>query len=199
MAEITVDMIKELRERTGAGMMDCKRALVENGGDMEKSVDFLRKKGLASAAKKSSRVAGQGIVDAYLHHNGKIGVLLELKCETDFVARTDQFKELAKEICMHIAWANPQYVSQKDVPATEVLREEAVEKERAKAEGKPEAILDKIVQGRLSKFYEETCLLEQPFIRDGSKKVKEVIAENVAVLGENVVVGRFVRMALGER
>jgi elongation factor Ts len=198
MAEITVDMIKELRERTGAGMMDCKKALVECQGDMEKSIDYLRKKGLASAAKKASRAAEQGLVEAYLHHNGKLGVLLELKCETDFVARTDQFKELAKDICMHIAWANPQYITKEQVPPEEVAREEAVEKERARSEGKPEAILDKIVQGRLAKFYERVCLLEQAFIRDDSKKVKDVIAERVAVLGENIVVSRFARIALGE-
>jgi elongation factor Ts len=198
MAEITVEKIKELRERTGAGMMDCKKALVEVGGDMEKAIDYLRKKGLAQAAKKATRVAEQGLVEAYLHHNGKIGVLLELKCESDFVARTDVFRELAKEVAMHIAWAKPDYVAKEDVPREIVEREESVEKERARAEGKPEAVLDKIIVGRMAKFYERVCLLEQPFIRDDSKKVKDVIAEKVAVLGENIVVGKFARLALGE-
>lgn len=197
MPEITVDMIKELRTRTGAGMMDCKRALEETSGDMEKAIDYLRKKGLAQAAKKASRSAEEGVIEAYIHHNARVGVLLELKCETDFVARTDQFKELAREIAMHIAWANPQYISKEDVPREEVEREENIEKERARAEGKPEAVLDKIVEGRLSKFYERVCLLEQPFIKDGSRKVRDIIAEKIAVLGENIVVGRFARFELG--
>lgn len=198
MAEVTVEMVKELRERTGAGMMDCKKALVEAGGDMEKAIDILRKKGLAQAAKKAGRVAEEGIVEAYIHHNSKVGVLVELKCETDFVARTDQFRALAKELAMHIAWANPLYVSKEDVPREVLEREEAIEKERARAEGKPEAVLDKIVQGRLAKFYERVCLLEQPFIRDDSKKVRDIIAEKIALLGENIVVGKFARLAIGE-
>jgi len=198
MAEITVEKIRELRERTGAGMMDCKKALQETGGDMEKAIDYLRKKGLAQAAKKATRAAEQGVVEAYLHHNGRVGVLVELRCESDFVARTDVFKELAREIAMHIAWAKPDYISKEDVPKDILEREENVEKERARAEGKPEAVLDKIIQGRLAKFYERVCLLEQPFIRDDSKKVRDVIAEKVAVLGENIVVGNFARLALGE-
>ncbi len=197
MPEITVDMIKELRERTGAGMMDCKRALQETG-DMEKAIDLLRKKGLAQAAKKAGRAAEEGIVASYIHHNHKVGVLLELKCESDFVARTDQFQKLASEIAMHIAWANPSYVSKEDVPEAELNREIEVEKERARQEGKPEAVLQKIVEGRLGKFYERVCLLEQPFIRDDSKKVKDIIASTVAVLGENIVVGKFARLAIGE-
>ncbi len=199
MPEITVKMITELRERTGAGMMDCKKALVENNGDIEKAIDFLRKKGLATAAKKATRAAEEGIIASYIHHNAKVGVLLELKCETDFVARTDQFKQLAAEVAMHIAWANPTYISKEQVPQEELDREVAVEKDRAKAEGKPEAVLDKIVQGRLSKFYERICLLEQPFIRDDSKKVRDVIAETVSKVGENIVVGKFSRMAIGEQ
>jgi elongation factor Ts len=198
MPEVTVKMITELRERTGAGMMDCKKALVENGGDVEKAIDYLRKKGLATAAKKSVRAAEEGIVASYIHHNGKVGVLVELKCETDFVARTDQFKQLGAELAMHIAWANPSFISKEDVPQAELDREIAVEKERAKAEGKPEAVLDKIVQGRLSKFYERVCLLEQPFVKDDSKKVHDVIAEVIAKLGENIVVGKFARLAIGE-
>ncbi|MGI6632097.1 MAG: translation elongation factor Ts [Bacillota bacterium] len=198
MPEITVEMIKELRERTGAGMMDCKKALQEMGGDMEKAIDFLRKKGLASAAKKAGRAAEEGAIASYIHHNGKVGVLVEMKCESDFVARTDQFKQLGADIAMHVAWANPQYVSKEDIPQAEIDREVEVEKDRARQEGKPEAVLDKIVQGRLSKFYERVCLLEQPFIRDDSKKVKDVIAGTVAVLGENIVVGKFARLAIGE-
>ncbi len=199
MPEINAKMITELRERTGAGMMDCKKALVETSGDLEKAIDSLRKKGLATAAKKATRAAEEGIITSYIHHNGKVGVLLELKCETDFVARTDQFKQLAAEIAMHIAWANPTFISKDQVAQEELDREIAVEKERAKAEGKPEAVLDKIVQGRLSKFYERVCLLEQPFIRDDSKKVSDVIAEVVAKVGENIVVGKFARMAIGEQ
>jgi len=197
--EINAKMITELRERTGAGMMDCKKALVETSGDLEKAIDSLRKKGLATAAKKATRAAEEGIITSYIHHNGKVGVLLELKCETDFVARTDQFKQLAAEIAMHIAWANPTFISKDQVAQEELDREIAVEKERAKAEGKPEAVLDKIVQGRLSKFYERVCLLEQPFIRDDSKKVSDIIAEVVAKVGENIVVGKFARMAIGEQ
>lgn len=198
MPEVTVKMITELRERTGAGMMDCKKALIENSADVEKAIDYLRKKGLATAAKKAGRAAEEGIVCAYIHHNSKVGVLVELKCETDFVARTDEFRKLASEIAMHIAWASPAYISKDDVPQEEVDREIAVEKERAKAEGKPEAVLDKIVQGRLSKFYERVCLMEQPFIRDDSKRVKDIIAQSVAKVGENIVVGKFSRMAIGE-
>jgi len=198
MPEITVKMITELRERTGAGMMDCKKALVENNGDVEKAIDFLRKKGLATAAKKAVRAAEEGIIASYIHHNSKVGVIVQLKCETDFVARTDQFKQLGAELAMHIAWANPSYISKEDVPQEELDREIAVEKERAKAEGKPEAVLDKIVQGRLSKFYERVCLLEQPFIRDDSKKVSEIIADVIAKVGENIVVGKFARLAIGE-
>lgn len=199
MAEITVKTITELRERTGAGMMDCKKALVENDGNVEKAIDSLRKKGLAAAAKKAGRAVEEGVISSYIHHNSKVGVLVELKCETDFVARTDQFRALAGEIAMHIAWANPSYVSKEDVPQPELDREIAVERERAKGEGKPEAVLDKIVQGRLAKFYERVCLMEQPFIRDDSKKVRDVVAETVAKVGENIVVAKFARLAIGER
>ena len=199
MPEMLVEMIKELRERTGAGMMDCKKALVESNGDMEKAIDFLRKKGLATAAKKAGRAAEEGIVTSYIHHNSKIGVLVELKCETDFVARTDEFKSLASEIAMHVAWANPSYITKEEVPQEEFDREIAIERERAKAEGKPEAVIERIVQGRLAKFYERVCLLEQPFIRDNSKKVKDVVAELVGKVGENIVVGKFARLAVGEQ
>ncbi|HHY35558.1 MAG TPA: translation elongation factor Ts [Firmicutes bacterium] len=198
MAEITPAMIKELRARTGSGMMDCKRALEETGGDMDKAVDYLRKKGLATAEKKSGRAAEEGVIESYIHHNRRVGVLVELKCETDFVARTDQFLELAKEIAMHIAWANPQYISRDEVPRDVLERERSIERERALQEGKPANIVDKIVEGRLAKFYSSVCLLDQPFIKDDSRKVSEVIAEKIAVLGENIVVKRFCRFELGE-
>ncbi len=197
MAEVTVDMIKELRARTGAGMMDCKRALEETGGDMDKAIDLLRKQGLAQAAKKASRAAEQGRIVSYIHHNHRVGVLLELNCETDFVARTDQFQELARQISMHIAMANPQYVSKDNVPEELVNHEIAIEREKAKAEGKPEAVMNKIIEGRIAKFYEGICLLEQPFIRDDSKKIRDIINEAIALLGENIVVGRFARFELG--
>lgn len=197
MAEITVDMIKELRARTGAGMMDCKRALEETGGDMDKAVDVLRKKGLAQAAKRASRAAEEGLVVSYIHHNNRVGVLLELKCETDFVARTDEFQELARNIAMHIAMANPQYVSRDQIPQEVIEHEMSIEREKAKAEGRPEAVLDKIVQGRMAKFYESVCLLDQPFIKDDSKKIADLINETIARLGENIVIGRFARFELG--
>lgn len=198
MAEITTAMIKELRARTGCGMMDCKKALEETGGDMEKAVDYLRKKGLATAVKKAGREAREGVIEAYIHHNRRVGVLVELNCETDFVARTDQFQELARDIAMHIAWANPRYISKEDVPADVLERERTIERERALQEGKPANVVDKIVEGRLGKFYSSVCLLEQPFIKDDSKKVSEVIAEKIAVLGENIKVRRFSRFELGE-
>lgn len=197
MAEITVNMIKELRARTGAGMMDCKRALEETGGDMDKAVDLLRKKGLAQAAKKASRAAEEGLVVSYIHHNNRVGVLLELKCETDFVARTDEFQELARSIAMHIAMANPQYVSKDQIPQDVIEHEMSIEKEKAQAEGRPEAVLDKIVQGRMAKFYESVSLMDQPFIKDDSKKITDLINETIARLGENIVIGRFARFELG--
>ena len=199
MAEITVDMIRELRGRTGAGMMDCKRALEDADGDIEKAVDILRKKGLAFAAKKAGRSAKEGIITSYIHHNRRVGVLLELNCETDFVARTDQFDELAKDIAMHIAMANPQYVSNAEVPQEVLDHEASIEREKALAEGKPEQIVDKIVAGRIGKLYETICLLEQPFIKDDSKTIADLINEAIALLGENIVVGRFARFEVGEK
>jgi elongation factor Ts len=197
MAEITVEMIKELRSRTGAGMMDCKRALEDTDGNVDKAVDVLRKKGLALAAKKAGRSAKEGMITSYIHHNHRVGVLLELNCETDFVARTDQFEELAKDIAMHIAMANPQYVSKADVPQEVVDHESSIEREKALAEGKPEQIVDRVVEGRISKLYENICLLEQPFIKDNSKTVADLINEAIALLGENIVVGRFARFEVG--
>ena len=197
MAQITVDMIKELRARTGAGMMDCKRALEESGGSMEQAVDILRKKGLAQAAKRASRAAEEGLIVSYIHHNNRVGVLLELKCETDFVARTDEFQELARNIAMHIAMANPQYVSKDQIPEEVIEHEKNIEREKAKAEGRPEAVLDRIAEGRMSKFYENVSLLDQPFIKDDSKKIADLINETIARTGENIVVGRFARFDLG--
>jgi elongation factor Ts len=190
-------MIKELRARTGAGMMDCKRALEESGGSMEQAVDILRKKGLAQAAKRASRAAEEGLIVSYIHHNNRVGVLLELKCETDFVARTDEFQELARNIAMHIAMANPQYVSKDQIPEEVIEHEKNIEREKAKAEGRPEAVLDRIAEGRMSKFYENVSLLDQPFIKDDSKKIADLINETIARTGESIVVGRFARFELG--
>ncbi|MGB4326613.1 MAG: translation elongation factor Ts [Bacillota bacterium] len=189
--------MRELRSRTGAGMMDCKKALEETGGDIEKAVDLLRKKGLAEAAKKAGRTAKEGIVTSYIHHNRRVGVLLELNCETDFVARTDQFEQLAKDIAMHIAMANPQYVSRNEVPEEVIEHEKTIEREKAEAEGKPEQVIEKIVEGKISKLYENICLLEQPFIKDNSKTIGDLINEAIVLLGENIVVGRFARFEVG--
>ena len=174
---ITAAMVKELRERTQAGMMDCKNALVEANGDMDKAVEILREKGLATAAKKQGRTATEGLVDAYIHGGGRIGVLVEVNCETDFVARNDMFKDFVRDIAMHIAASNPQYVSVEDVPAEVVEKEKAILKAQAINEGKPEKIVDKIVDGRISKYFEEICLLEQAFVKDPDKKVKDVVTE----------------------
>ncbi|MCX7792893.1 MAG: translation elongation factor Ts [Thermodesulfovibrionales bacterium] len=198
MSEITAEKVKELREKTGAGMMDCKKALAEAGGDFEKAVDILRQKGLASAAKKSSRKAAEGIVGAYIHMD-KIGVLVEVNCETDFVAKTDIFRELVKDIAMQIAASAPQYVSREDVPQEVIEREKAIY--RASIDGnKPSQVIEKIIEGKLEKFYADTCLLEQIFIKDpeGKKKVKDLITEAIARLGENIVVRRFARFQVGE-
>ena len=198
MAEITAKMVQELREKTGAGMMDCKRALSESGGDFAKAEEYLRKKGLASAAKKASRAATEGAVASYIHMGGKIGVLVEVNCETDFVARTEGFQVLVKDVAMQIAAAAPQWVRREDVPAEIVAKELEIFKAQVRDQKKPEAILEKIAQGKLEKFYEQACLLEQPFVRDDKKKVQDVIAEAVARIGENIQVRRFARFQLGE-
>lgn len=197
MAEISATLVKELRDRTSAGMMDCKHALTECEGHIEKAVDYLREKGLAKAAKKAERKAAEGMIFSYIHNNAKLGVLLELNCETDFVARTSEFQTLGKEISMHIAAANPSYISSEDVPAEEIEREKEVIKGQAREEGKPEAMLDRIVEGRINKYYEENCLLEQKYIRDPDKKIKELIINEIAKIGENIVVGRFSRFSIG--
>jgi elongation factor Ts len=197
MAEITAGLVKELRDRTGTGMMECKKALEGCGGDIDKAVDNLRQRGLASAQKRAGRVTSEGIIASYIHME-RLGVLVEVDCETDFVARTDDFKTLAKDISMHVAAANPQYLSQDDVPQEVIDREKEIF--RGQVEGKPENIVDKIIQGKLGKFFEETCLLEQVFIKDpdGRKKVKDLVTDAIAKTGENIVVKRFARFQVGE-
>lgn len=196
--QITAQMVKELRERTGAGMMDCKTALAESNGDFEQAVDALRKKGLAAAAKRSSRVAAEGAVLSYIHAGGKLGVLVEVNCETDFVARTDEFQELVKDIAMHIAAAEPRYVERAEVTPEILERERAIYKEQALASGKPANVVDKIVDGKMDKYYAEAVLLEQPFVKDGDTTVGQLITAKVAKIGENIKVRRFVRFKLGE-
>lgn len=198
MAEITAAMVKELREKTGAGMMDCKKALKETDGNMDKAVDFLREKGLSAAAKKSGRITAEGLVESYIHAGGKIGVLVEVNCETDFVAKTEEFKELVKDIAMQIAAARPEYVSKEEVPENLVAKEKEILAAQAANEGKPEKIIQKMVEGRIEKFYKEICLLEQPFIKDSDKTVKQLVTEKIAKIGENISVRRFVRYELGE-
>jgi len=195
--DISSGMIKELREKTQAGMLDCKNALTETNGDMELAVEYLRKKGLASADKKMSRIASEGIISSYIHGNGKIGVLLELKCETDFVARTDDFKELAKDICMQIAAAHPLYVNIGDVPQEVVEKEKEIYSEQMKESGKPANVIEKIVEGKVAKFFTEVCLMEQAFIKDGDVIIKDLIKSKIAITGEPIEVGRFTRYQLG--
>lgn len=195
---ISASMIKELRERTSAGLNDCKKALTETNGDMEKAADYLRKKGLAAAAKKAGRIASEGIVEAYIHGGGRIGVLVEVNCETDFVARNDVFRGFVKDVAMHIAATNPLYVSKDDVPAEDIEKEKAVLRAQALNEGKPEKIVDKMVEGRISKFYENYCLLEQPFVKDPEKKVSDILNGLIATIGEKITVRRFVRYEKGE-
>jgi elongation factor Ts len=196
--EIKSEIVKELRERTGAGIMDCKRALQECSCDMEKAIKYLREKGLAKAAKRAGKEAKEGIIEAYIHQNKRIGVLLELNCETDFVARTDEFLNLAHDIALQIAASNPIYISKEHVPEEVLNSEREILRNQAKQEGKPENMLDKIVEGRLKKFYEEACLLEQPFVKDPSLKVSDLINQTIAKVGENIVVRRFSRFSLGE-
>ncbi|MGL6015281.1 MAG: translation elongation factor Ts [Selenomonadaceae bacterium] len=198
MANITAAMVKELRETTGAGMMDCKKALVHTEGDKDKAVDFLREKGLAAAAKKAGRVAAEGVVTSYIHAGGKIGVLVEVNCETDFVANTDEFKEFAREIAMQIAAANPTYVTRDEVDTKELDHEREVLRVQALEEGKPEKIVEKMVEGRIEKYYKEVCLLEQPFIKDTDQNIEGFVKAQIAKVGENISIRRFVRYQLGE-
>ena len=190
--------IKALRDRTGAGILDCKKALAESGDDMEAAIDWLRAKGIAKAAKKAGRIASEGLVDSYIHGEGRIGVMLEVNCETDFVALNDSFKQLVRDIAMHIAASSPEYVSRDEIPADAVEHERAVQRARVLEEGKPEKMADKIVDGRISKWFQDVCLLEQPFIKADDKTVEQVIADAIATIGENIKVRRFVRFEVGE-
>ncbi|MDA8407949.1 MAG: translation elongation factor Ts [Deltaproteobacteria bacterium] len=196
--EISAILVKELREKTGLGLMDCKKALTETDGDMEKAIDYLRKKGALKAAKREGRATSEGKIGSYIHMNGKIGVLLELNCESDFVAKTEQFAELLKDLCMQVAASAPRWISSTEVPEDVLNREKDIYMTQAKEAGKPEKMLDKIAEGKLKKFFSETCLLDQPFVKDDSKTVQELIKEKIAQLGENMTVGRFARFQLGQ-
>jgi elongation factor Ts len=196
--QVTAQMVKELRERTGAGMMDCKAALAETGGDMDKAVDLLRKKGLAAAAKKAGRVAAEGVVGSYIHAGGKIGVLIEVNCETDFVAKTEEFQQLVRDIAMHVAASEPRFVRREEVTADILEREREIYREQAAASGKPANVIEKIAEGKMEKFYAEACLLEQPFVKNPDQTVGQLVTEAVAKIGENIQVRRFVRYKLGE-
>src|SRR6516225_3495041 len=186
MAEITAQLVKQLRERTGAGMMECKSALNEAGGDLGQAEIVLRKRGITSAAKKASRSTRQGLIGSYIHHGGQLGVLVEVNCESDFVARTDDFKELVHDLAMHIAAADPCYLRKEDVDEAALDKEREIARDRARAEGKPEKVLDRIVEGRLAKFYEEVCLLDQPFVKDATLSVGQLVKTKIAKLGENI-------------
>jgi elongation factor Ts len=196
--EVSAAAVKNLREKTGAGMMDCKKALAESGGDLDKAVDYLRQKGLAAASKKASRTASDGAIGAYVHPGGKIGVLVELNCETDFVARTPEFQNLLKDIAMQIAAANPRYIRSDEVPTGDLEKEREIYRRQALESGKPDKVVDKIVDGKIDRFYSEVCLLEQSFIKNPDRKVSEILTEAVARLGENIQVKRFSRYQLGE-
>jgi len=196
--EVSANIVKQLREKTGAGFMDCKKALAESGGDVEKAIDYLRKRGVAAAAKKADRVVTDGAVGAYVHPGGKVGVLLEINCETDFVARNAEFQALLKDMAMQVAAANPRYVRREEVAAEESEREKSIYRQQALETGKPETVIEKIVEGKMERFYSEVCLLEQPFIKDPDRKVSAVINDAIARLGENIQVRRFARYHLGE-
>lgn len=198
MAEITSELIKNLREKTQAGMLDCKKALVECNGDFDKSVELLRKKGLASANKRIGRSAGEGIVASYIHTNAKLGVLLELNCETDFVARNADFQGLAKELCMQVAASNPLYVDREDVPPQELEKEKEIYREQIKDSGKPVNVIEKIVEGKVNKFYSDVCLMDQEYIKDSKVIIRDMVKNKIATYGENISVGRFTRFHIGK-
>ncbi len=198
MADITAAAVKELREKTGAGMMDCKNALVEAQGDMDKAGDLLRKKGIARASKKASRAVNEGRIEAYIHPGSKIGVLVEINCETDFVAKTDDFKTFSRDVAMQIAASSPLYVKRDNVDQETIDREMDIYREQAKSQGKPENILEKIATGKLNKFYSEICLMEQPFVKDPDKTIENLVTETIAKLGENISINRFSRFKIGE-
>ncbi len=199
MAEITAQLVKQLRERTGAGMMECKSALTEAQGDLVEAETVLRKRGIASAAKKATRATRQGLIASYIHPGSQLGVLVEVNCESDFVARTEEFQQLVHDIAMQVAAADPQFIRREDVTEDVLAKERDIQKARALAEGKPEKIADKIVEGRMSKFYEEICLLDQPFIKENTLTIGQLIATKIAKTGENITVARFTRFKLGER
>ncbi len=196
--EISATMVKELREKTGAGIMDCKEALSASEGSIENAIDYLRKKGLQAADKRSSRATREGVVHSYIHGGGRLGVLVEVNCETDFVARTDDFQELCRDLGMQIAASNPQYVSIEQVPEDAIAKERGILEEQARQSGRPDNVIGKIVDGRLQKYYQEVCLLEQPFVKDTDRTVHDVLRDNIAKLGENISVARFSRFVLGD-
>ena len=196
--EVTSAMVKDLRERTGAGMMDCKKALIETSGDMDKAIAYLREKGLAAAAKKAGRIAAEGMVESYIHMGGKIGVLVEVNCETDFVAKTDQFKTFCHDVAMHIAAANPLFVTKEEVPMEALNKEKEIFRAQALNEGKPEKIVDRMVEGRVEKYYKEVCLLEQPFVKDPDKTIKDLVSDATVAIGEKISIRRFTRYERGE-
>jgi elongation factor Ts len=198
MAEITAQLVKQLRDRTGAGMMDCKKALVEADGDLADAEVVLRKRGLSAAGKKASRATRQGVVGTYIHPGAQLGVLVEVNCESDFVARTGDFQELVHDICMQVAASDPQFIRRQDVTPEALEKEREIARDRARAEGKPEKIIDRVVEGRLGKFYEDVCLLEQPFIKDNNTTVDQLIKIKIAKLGENITVSRFARFKVGD-
>ena len=196
--KISAKTVKDLRERTGAGMMDCKKALLQSDGDLDKAIDFLRKSGIAKAEKKGSRTASEGIIYSYIHHGDKLGVLLELNCETDFVAKTEGFNGLANNLAMQIAATNPISIDRDSIDENYLQKEESIFKEQALSSGKPENVVDKIVKGKLEKLYSEICLLDQLYIKDTDKKISDLLNEAIATLGENIVIARFIRFAVGE-
>lgn len=195
---VTMENIKRLRAMTGAGMLDVRNALQETDGDLDKAAQLLRERGIAKAAKKADREAGEGLIGSYIHHNGRIGTIVEVNCETDFVARNENFQELARNIAIHVAMANPTYVSRDQVPEDVVAAERDALAKEAAAEGKPENVVERMVEGRLNKFFAEICLLEQPYVKDDKKTVEELLKESIAALGENIQVGSFSRIAIGE-
>ncbi len=196
---VTTQQIKELREATGAGILDCRKALEQAGGDFDKAVDFLREKGLATAAKRSDRDASEGVVELYSHGNGRVGVMVEVNCETDFVSRSEQFRTFAHELALQIAAGAPRYVTPEQIPSSEIEHEKEIARNRAREEGKPEAIFDRIVEGRIEKFKDEVCLMRQAYIRDESITIEQLLMQNVASIGENVIIRRFARWELGEQ
>ncbi|AUS09174.1 translation elongation factor Ts [Laceyella sacchari] len=195
---ITAAMVKELREKTGAGMMDCKKALTETGGDMNKAIEYLREKGIAKAEKKSDRIAAEGIVESYIHAGGRIGVLVEVNCETDFVAKNEDFRQFVKDVAMQIAAMNPKYVRREEIPQEEIEKEREILRQQALQEGKPANIVDKMVEGRLTKHFKEICLVDQAFVKDSDKTIDQVTKELIARIGENINIRRFVRFEMGE-